>query len=147
MDRKSFLKSCGVACLGAGYLVSFLESCGTTKRIQAPIESSDLVVELSAFDKKGKKDNPFHMAVIADNEILQDPICIFRSVDGQTFTALLMRCTHQGAQLQLFGDKLQCPAHGSEFDPKGAVVQGPAADPLRTFPVSVQGAQLRISLK
>lgn len=147
MDRKSFLKSCGVACLGAGYLVSFLESCGTTRRINAPIEASDMVVELSAFDSKGKNGDQFHTAIIADNEVLQDPICIFRAADGQSYTALLMRCTHQGAQLQLFGDKLQCPAHGSEFDPKGAVVQGPAIDQLRTFPVSIQGSQLRISLK
>jgi Rieske Fe-S protein len=147
MDRKSFFKSCGVACLGVGYMVSFLESCGATKRITAPIEASDMVVPLSAFEIESKKGPKYQAAVIADNEQLQDPICVFRGSDGLSYTAVLMRCTHQGAQLQLFGDKLQCPAHGSEFDPNGAVLQGPASDNLRTFPITIQGSSLRISLQ
>jgi Rieske Fe-S protein len=58
-----------------------------------------------------------------------------------------MRCTHQGAELQVFGDKLQCPAHGSEFSSKGAVQNGPADNTLRTFPVTIEKNQLKISLK
>ena len=48
-----------------------------------------------------------------------------------------MQCTHQGAELQASGDMLQCPAHGSEFNNKGTVTNGPADTDLRTFPVTV----------
>jgi Rieske Fe-S protein len=47
----------------------------------------------------------------------------------------------------VFGDKLQCPAHGSEFNQAGAVTTGPAENSLRTFPVIVEANQLKISLK
>ena len=58
-----------------------------------------------------------------------------------------MRCTHQGTELQASGDRLQCPAHGSEFDNKGTVKTGPADKALRSFPVTVSNNQLFIDLK
>ena len=74
------------------------------------------------------------------NEILQHPICIYR-FNENTFKALLMKCTHQGAELQVFGDKLQCPAHGSEFNNQGEVKDGPADHDLRTFPITISDNQ------
>jgi len=58
-----------------------------------------------------------------------------------------MRCPHQGEELQVFGDRLECPAHGSEFNNKGIVQNGPADSNLRTFPVTIINNQLNISLK
>jgi Rieske Fe-S protein len=150
MDRMTFLKTCGLACLGAGYAISFLEGCSSAKHVTATIEADNMVLPLSAFlmsAAKGDKPEKYYSAIIADHPQLNDPICVFRNQDGQTYQAVLMRCTHQGVQLQVFGDKLQCPAHGSEFDKAGAVLQGPAADPLRSFPVSVLPTELRISLR
>lgn len=39
------------------------------------------------------------------------------------YHALWTGCTHQGTELQVFGDRLQCPAHGSEFANTGAVLK------------------------
>jgi len=58
-----------------------------------------------------------------------------------------MRCTHQGAELQVFGDKFQCPAHGSEFNSNGGIQNGPADMKLRTFAITIENNQLKISLK
>jgi Rieske Fe-S protein len=58
-----------------------------------------------------------------------------------------MRCTHQGAELTAYGDKLVCSAHGSEFDNKGNVQNAPAEKPLKTFPVFIDNKTLKISLK
>ena len=41
----------------------------------------------------------------------------FVLIDRQ-FTAIWMECSHQGTRLQVYGDVLQCPAHGSEFSNK-----------------------------
>ncbi|MET9297164.1 Rieske (2Fe-2S) protein [Streptomyces sp. NPDC003077] len=54
-------------------------------------------------------------------------------------------CTHQGCVLDKI-DKREgghCPCHGSRFDvTTGAVLQGPATQPLPEVPVKVEGGKL-----
>lgn len=146
MDRKDFLAKCGFACVGTLAAGLLLESCGTTKNINAEIADSDMLVPLSSFVMKDNGQVKYHSYIIAQNSILQFPICVFRH-SATDYSALYMRCTHQGAELQVFGDKLQCPAHGSEFDNRGAAQSAPADTALRTFPVVIENNQLKISLK
>ena len=67
------------------------------------------------------------------------------SVDG-TFYAFDDTCTHAGCSLadgELDGTKVTCPCHGSEFDARsGAVLRGPAAQPVDTVVVSTLGEDL-----
>ena len=43
-------------------------------------------------------------------------------------------CTHRGCTVIAASRELQCPCHGSAFNPaNGAVINGPAELPLRTF--------------
>ncbi len=58
-----------------------------------------------------------------------------------------MIIAHQGAELQASGDVLQCPAHGSEFNNKGMVTNGPASANLRTFRVAVTNNEIFIDLR
>ncbi len=146
MDRRKFISSSCISCLGGGLLLSLLESCGSTKIITAAIKDTDMIVLLSDFEIKKSSKKEFKKYLVVQNEILQHPICVYR-FDENTYKALLMKCTHQGTELQVFGDKLQCPAHGSEFNNQGKVENGPASDPLRTFPITIEGNQLKISLK
>jgi Rieske Fe-S protein len=142
MERKEFIKTCGFACLGGLAISALLESCGGTKAIEGTISASNLVVPVSSFVQKDK----YNKYVVVHHEKLKYPICVYRFNETE-YVALLMRCTHQGAELQVFGTKLQCPAHGSEFDNKGIVQNGPAEANLRTFPVTIINNQLNISLK
>lgn len=146
MDRKGFIKTCGFSCLGGIVLAPFFQSCTPVKIMSGKISGDDLIVALSDFEIIAGGQKHFKKYVVVQNEILQYPICIYRQNEND-YTALWMRCTHQGAELQVFGDKLQCPAHGSEFDIKGLVQNGPADNKLRTFPVSIYNNQLKISLK
>lgn len=125
--------------------LSLLQSCAGTRYVTGELSSSGLLVPLSAFEqeKKGKKIQLNH--VVAENPRLEFPIAVFRHT-GNQFSALLMRCTHQGTELQVFGDRLQCPAHGSEFSNTGAVQNGPADKNLRGFPVAVENDMLKIDL-
>jgi Rieske Fe-S protein len=143
MDRKDFIKNCGFACMG-GAVAALLPGCNTTSKIVGgKITADDLVVDIAEFEmKKGGYKN----YLIVENEILQYPVCVYR-FSGREYTAMFMRCTHQGAELQVFGDKLQCPAHGSEFNNRGVMQTGPASANLRMFPVTIENNQLKISLK
>jgi nitrite reductase/ring-hydroxylating ferredoxin subunit len=139
MNRKQFIVSCGLCVVG---LPTLLSRCAGTKYINAPIDGDSLVVPLQSFITEDQKPLKY---VVVHNDRLEYPVCIYRFSESD-FKALLMKCTHQGTELQVFGDRLQCPAHGSEFTNSGAVQNGPADTPLRTFNVSVNAENIRIKL-
>lgn len=64
------------------------------------------------------------------------------SVAG-SFCATQAKCTHKQGPLnetKLDGSTVTCPWHGRQFNVcTGAVLQGPAVDPLKTYRVIVEG--------
>lgn len=146
MERRKFIQHtciCAIAGLAVGEL---LQSCTTFKYSAGTIKGSDLIVPLEDFVDRTGNETQFRKYVIAGNDLLKFPICIYRFSDTE-YQALWTQCTHQGNELQVFGDKLECPAHGSEFDTHGNVQDGPADRALRSFPVRIDGEYLKISLK
>lgn len=146
MDRKNFIKNCSYACVGGIGVVSLLQGCSVTKLTNGQIVGDDLVVPVTDFETNTGGRPGFKKYLVIQHDILQYPVCVYR-FGADDYAALWMRCTHQGTELQVFGDKLQCPAHGSEFTNKGMVQNGPADSTLRRFPVTVENNQLKISLK
>ena len=146
MIRREFISNACLHCISGTALISLLESCGSSKIITANIVDSDMIVPVADFRVKKSKTEKFEKVLVVQNEKLQYPICVYR-FDDNHYEALLMKCTHQGTELQVFGDKLQCPAHGSEFNHYGKVQNGPANTPLRTFPITITSTELKISLK
>ncbi|HYP18963.1 MAG TPA: non-heme iron oxygenase ferredoxin subunit [Chloroflexia bacterium] len=75
-----------------------------------------------------------------------EEVAVF-NVEGQ-FYATQNRCTHAGGPLcegGLWGDVVQCPWHGSEFNVRtGEVVSGPARVPVKTYSVTVQDGVISI---
>jgi nitrite reductase/ring-hydroxylating ferredoxin subunit len=62
---------------------------------------------------------------------------------GGDFCATQANCTHRGGPLAegtLEGSTLTCPWHGAQFNVcTGAVLRGPARDPVKTYRVSREG--------
>ena len=146
MNRKDFIINSCAACLSATAISSLFTSCTATKYITGNLGKDGLTVSKDEF-KIRQKDNTAHRSfIIVRNDALQYPVCVYRFSD-QEYSALWMRCTHQGTELQASGDFLQCPAHGSEFNNKGLVTNGPADSSLRTFPVTVNNNELFIDLR
>lgn len=146
MNRKEFISTCGKGCLvvlGAGF--TFMQGCAGGHYITAQLSGADMIVPTSAFETEKNGTISFKRYVIAHHDKLEYPICIYR-LSASDYHALWMRCTHQGTELQVFGDRLQCPAHGSEFSMNGSVQNGPAENPLRTFAVSIEKENLKIRL-
>jgi Rieske Fe-S protein len=46
-------------------------------------------------------------------------------------------CTHLGCTVAENGAEFDCPCHGSRFDENGAVLAGPAQNPLRNLRVEI----------
>lgn len=146
MDRRKFIKNSCAVCLSATAIAGLLSSCQPTRYISGVLSKDGLTINTSEFSSKQNGKMIYRSFVIIRNEALQYPIYIYRFNENE-YRALWMRCTHQGTELQASGDRLQCPAHGSEFDNKGAVKTGPANKALRGFPVTVSNNQLFIDLR
>jgi len=146
MDRRDFIKNSCTACLSLTVLSSLAVSCSATKYVSGVIVENGINVSKNDFAVKQKGGTAYSSFIIVRNEALQYPICIYRFNEDE-YSALWMRCTHQGAELQASGDVLQCAAHGSEFNNRGMVRNGPAISNLRTFPVTVSQDQVFIDLR
>lgn len=146
MNRREFLvNTCGAYLATAG-ISGVLASCQSTRYINGTLGNDGLTVDPDEFRLSLKGKTAYRSFIIIRNDALQYPICLYRF--GETeYTAMWMRCSHQGAELQASGDRLQCPAHGSEFNKYGQVTNGPADKNLRTFPVTIANNQLFIDLR
>jgi nitrite reductase/ring-hydroxylating ferredoxin subunit len=75
-------------------------------------------------------------------------IALFRS--GERFYAIEDDCTHEEASLSMGffdGDRVICPLHFAEFKVStGEVLQGPATEDLKTYPVQVVGDDIEVAI-
>lgn len=144
MDRKEFIKTCGYSCLGFMGL-SFLNSCTSAKYIQVSSNSHQLQISLSEFTDIKKSKTEVRRYVIVKASELNYPLVLYRFSDSD-FSALLLQCPHQGAELNIHGDLLSCSAHGSEFNNKGELIQGPAEQGLKKFKTTTDSQTIYIHL-
>jgi Rieske Fe-S protein len=145
MKRREFIEKCGIRCLGVMAGAAVLNSCLGVKYVSAPINGSFMEVPEKVFEIDKEGTITYRKYVVLENDQLQYPIAVFRT-NKESYQGVWMRCTHQGTELQLFGDRFQCPAHGSEFTKVGEVKNGPAETNLRSFPVTVSNQLLKINL-
>ena len=97
------------------------------------------------------KPNEFHLSDVAPGQTylvhLNGQGVAVYNLDG-TFYATQAECTHEGGPLnegKLDSGTVTCPWHGSCFNIKtGAVVHGPARQPIQTFKVAVDSTIGRI---
>jgi Rieske Fe-S protein len=146
MDRREFVKHSCMICLGGGLLSVSLTGCVSTHYVAGVMRTSGIAVPKSEFTYIKKGQAHVRSYIIVQNEKLEFPIYLYRFSENE-FSALWMKCTHQGAELQASGDYLHCPSHGSEFDNRGMLSEGPAEKNLRTFPVSVLEDTILIDLQ
>ena len=97
------------------------------------IAASNQIVKLSKI--KVGETYPFQLSNGA-------PALLFRTKTG--VFAYQTICTHQGGVAQYFASRklIVCPVHNASFNPfkAGAVVSGPAVNPLPSVKVAIKGA-------
>lgn len=72
-----------------------------------------------------------------------DPVLVAR-VSETEVKAISIACSHFGSEIELAlaESQFRCTNHGSLFDYQGKVLEGPASDPLPTYPVVEEGGEL-----
>ena len=140
------MKTGCTACLSISALSLVVSSCAMLSDITGKLVKDGITLSTEDFKITHKGSSAYKSFLIVRNDALKYPICIYR-FNEQQYSALWMKCAHQGAELQASGDYLQCPAHGSEFNNKGQVTNGPASTNLRIFPVTVNDKEIFIDLR
>jgi Rieske Fe-S protein len=127
-SRRAFLVGvCGAAALTAGGLGAALladdamAAAGIKRR-----KNGTVVVNVDKVPAL-RRDNS---RVLLGN-VKGTPVAIVRQ--GDTFTALNLRCTHQGVTVNSDPSGWRCPAHGSQFALDGDLERGPALSPLGQY--------------
>ena len=70
------------------------------------------------------------------------PAIVSRPTEG-TAVAFSAKCTHMGCTVAPAGSELHCPCHGSKYNAlTGAVIQGPAPNPLAKIDVQVVSGEV-----
>ncbi len=127
-DRREVMQMIGV---GTTAVIAALAAGGLKKSIPAPVSGSKIVA-LSAFPVG---------SVMQYTAPDGSPAVLFRTNAGVfAYSAI---CTHQGCTVGYnpAGKTLDCPCHGSKFDPAngGAALNGPANAPLAKYSVAISG--------
>lgn len=146
MKRRDFIRTSCLSCIGGSALTLALQGCSSAYYAkQIDLKQNELVIKKSEFIEIKKDKQSMRNVIVAKYEKLGFPIAIFR-LDENQYSAIYLECTHQGNEVQPHGNYLVCEGHGSEFDNKGKVTQGPAEKALRTFDVKTDQENIYINL-
>ena len=141
-SRREFILSACKLCLAvgaAGSVAAFLEGCKTIQVVTAENEGEDqLKIPMTSFAENSQ-------VLVRSRKVSQDILAVRKP--GDTYTALLLECTHENQPLTASGNSIFCSSHGSKFDLDGNVVTSPASRPLRKYPANVSGEYLFIKIK
>jgi Rieske Fe-S protein len=139
MERKEFIKKSCTLCLaiGAGWGIIELSACAHLPMFKAELKDNKVAVPLSLFASGS-------LQIMSVKGVEYD--IALRKEKDNSYTALLMRCTHADNQLASTGSGFVCSLHGSTFDEEGAVTQGPAEASMKRYPTSVTDTNIIITL-
>jgi len=141
MERRKFLtSSCRICLLGAaGFSLTQIVGCATTASVyKTSITNGDLNVPMNLFEKSS-------LQIVRPAGWYYD-VAVQKNPDN-SYTALLLQCTHQGNQLTPTGTGYHCSLHGSDFDKQGNVRKGPAEQPLHHFETTVNNDIVSVHVK
>ncbi len=135
-----------MACLGGMSVAVWLESCSTAYYSASfSKDSGRIVIKKSEFIQiKNDKESTRKFVLVQVSEF-EHPVCVFK-LDADNYSAVLMKCTHNGCGLKPLGNYLVCPCHGSEFNNRGVVQNPPAEQNLRSFQVTTDHEYIYLAI-
>jgi Rieske Fe-S protein len=140
VGRRQFLRTCA-ACAG----VFAVSTTGCASLATRPVGMDNNGLVRLAFTEHPELTRPNGaVKVLPTGE--RDPVYVF-ALDQSRFTAVSPICTHRGCTVDIQGESLVCPCHGSTYDRQGTVLRGPAERSLRSFPVRASSQYIEIQMR
>ena len=149
-SRRTMLACAGAACAAvlAGCSKYHSNNGGVAGSQPAPATSS-AAAPAAAGSGSAAAAGPAALASTSDipvggGKILTDKKIVITQPQSGAFHAFSAVCTHAGCIVgSVTGGTINCPCHGSRFSStNGSVVNGPAASPLPTVGIKVQGTSI-----
>ena len=134
--RREFLKTSSGAAAALGIAATCTGCALFHKRdvqAEAPRDASEMTLPFDRYPRI-KEPNGIVRLEAKGGDLR---LIVVRLADG-SLTAVSMVCTHLGCDIDWnkTAARFDCPCHGSKFGPTGAVVEGPAEEPLARYPVT-----------
>lgn|SRR5690625_253631 len=145
MKRKEFIRSGGRMVAAMMIPAWMLQSCGTIHYASATEEKDQLIIRKKEFQNIRKSKISERDFILVQTNRTSAPIGIHKSGEDR-YTAVLLRCTHRGCELNPGGAIYTCPCHGSEFSMEGEVLEGPAEEHLQTYNITTDHENIYIQL-
>jgi Rieske Fe-S protein len=76
---------------------------------------------------------------------MTDPLLVLRTGPA-AYAVVSPICTHRGCTVEVAGDRLECPCHGSTYARDGTLLGGPAERSLTRLAATLQRGRLIIDL-
>ena len=139
LTRADFLRLVGTS-LGVIAFANGVSACGQESTVPTPAATVDFTVNWAK--------SPFNNLQTKGGYVVEQGVIIAQTLAG-TFVAVSAVCTHANNALtyQKDGNRFYCPAHGSMFSTGGAVQNGPATSPLKSYDVTVNTATGDVRVK
>ena len=134
IDRRGFVSTCATLCGGA------LLGCVSMVTHPVPVTGGRVRIALASHPELRRPGGA--IKVLPDGHA--EPVYVVVTADG--FAALSPICTHRGCTVDVSGERLVCPCHGSTYDREGRVLKGPAQRPLPRYAVTRSGDDLIVDL-
>jgi uncharacterized protein YbjT (DUF2867 family)/nitrite reductase/ring-hydroxylating ferredoxin subunit len=129
--------------------IRFDEWLGRTAPPISARNRQDAVEAAARIERAPLKENEFRISEMPPGSVLLvGDVAVFNVEGG--FCATQAKCTHRQGPLSegaIDGSTVTCPLHGAQFNVwTGAVLRGPAKDPLKTYAVTVDGDVGRVEV-
>lgn len=137
MPRRDFVRVCATTLVAMG-----LGACATMPTQRVPLRDGVVTLPLSRYPELRAPDGAIR--IVPDGT--DDELFVIALAGGE-YSVLSPICTHLGCTVELEGERLVCPCHGSTYDLRGSVLRGPAEEALTRYPARVEGDSLVIALR
>jgi len=112
-------------------------------------DRQDAIGAAARIERVPLKEHEFRISEVPPGSVLLVGDMAVFSVDGG-FCATQATCPHRQGLLSegtIDGSTVTCPLHGAQFNVwSGAVLRGPAKDPLKTYAVTIDGDVGRVDV-
>ncbi|WP_111670981.1 ubiquinol-cytochrome c reductase iron-sulfur subunit [Algoriphagus litoralis] len=149
-SRRKFLEKTGASIVLATFGAAFFTSCSSTDDADPtnpnPPGGSSSGITISGNSISINLSIQSALNTSGNWLLIENARTLVANVNG-SFVALTSVCTHSGCDRNwTFGNnRFTCTCHGSVFDPRGQVLQGPATAPLTQFGTQVSGTTLVVT--